>query len=102
MKSIIHRCLVCGFPNLAEPPRTAAGGGSFEICPSCGYQFGVDDEDRKIPYTTARSAWINGGMKWWSSIPKPNHWKPKVQLAALIDMESKAEAEAPPESHSQN
>ena len=40
-----HRCPVCGYRKLREKPRTYDGGGSFEICPSCGFQFGVSDDD---------------------------------------------------------
>jgi rubrerythrin len=39
-------CPVCGFPDLTEQPRYADGGSSDEICPSCGFQFGYDDDDR--------------------------------------------------------
>jgi hypothetical protein len=43
-------CPVCGYPGLEEDPRPAIGGGSFEICPSCGFQFGVSDDDRGLTY----------------------------------------------------
>jgi hypothetical protein len=36
-------CPACGFPDLPEPPWTDAGGGSLQICPKCGIQFGYDD-----------------------------------------------------------
>ena len=45
-----HKCPVCGYPKLEEAPRTQAGGGSYEICPSCGFQFGVSDDDRGFTY----------------------------------------------------
>jgi hypothetical protein len=38
-------CPACGFPDLHDEPRTEASGGSFEICPSCGIQFGYSDEN---------------------------------------------------------
>lgn len=76
-----HTCLVCGFPHLTEPPRPKTGGGSFEICPCCGYQFGVDDDDEQIPYDKARADWILQGMPWRGSNPPPRHWDPKDQLS---------------------
>lgn len=81
-----HTCSACGYPGLSEPPRTASGGGSYEICPSCGYQFGVDDEDRRISPAAHRRDWIEGGMTWFSrGIPKPPDWKPRDQLRAVMD-----------------
>lgn len=79
-----HRCPVCGFNGLMEAPRTPSGGGSYEICPCCGYQFGVDDDDRRVSHAAHRERWIAGGMQWWSrGIPAPAHWNPRQQLADL-------------------
>lgn len=56
---------------------------SLEECPSCGFQFGVDDE-REITYEAWREAWVEGGMKWWDdSMSHPEDWDPAKQLAAL-------------------
>ena len=41
-----YLCPVCGYPELEEVPRTHDGGGSYEICPSCSFQFGVSDDDK--------------------------------------------------------
>ena len=77
-------CLVCGFPGLTEPPRAADGGGSYEICPSCGFQFGFDDDDRGITFEEWRRDWIEHGMPWSSrGIPPPTHWNPEAQLKNL-------------------
>ena len=61
---------------------------SFELCPSCGIQFGYDDhavwEDaslRESIYLEWRRKWIRAGMPW-SSVgqePPPN-WEPRKQL----------------------
>lgn len=78
-------CLICGYPKLKEPPRAPSGGGSYEICPSCGFQFGVDDDDKGITIEAARKRWIEGGMKWCSrGDPAPKEWKPEDQLAILL------------------
>ena len=45
-----YMCPVCGYPELSEVPRPAFGGGCFEICPSCGFQFGVTDEHSGVTF----------------------------------------------------
>lgn len=80
-----HICPVCGYPNLHEAPQSRSGGGSFEICPSCGYQFGVDDEDRGVTPEMHRNQWIRSGMIWFSrSTPSPKGWDPRSQLRSLF------------------
>jgi hypothetical protein len=79
-----HTCDVCGYTGLVEAKRAPSGGGSYEICPACGYQFGVDDDDRGIPYEDWRRAWIAEGMPWRSAgIPKPEDWDPEALLKTL-------------------
>jgi hypothetical protein len=74
-------CPVCGYPGLHDPPRGEATGGSYEICPSCGFQFGVSDEDRGISDEQWREAWIQAGMPWNSvGIKQPLAWNPREQL----------------------
>lgn len=81
-------CPVCGYPSLFEPPRTVGGGASYEICPSCGFQFGVSDDDEDITYETWRGRWLADGMPWSSSsIPRPADWDPAAQLATLTGRE---------------
>ena len=78
------RCPVCGFPGLQETPRSSTGGGSYEICPSCGFQFGVTDDDAGFTYTKWRENWKKQGCHWSShGITPPPHWDPKAQLASL-------------------
>lgn len=80
----MHTCPVCGFPHLEEPPRSN-GGGSFEICPSCGFQFGVSDDDKGITYEAWRKRWIESGMPWdkKGGSPPPPNWNPAEQLKAV-------------------
>lgn len=76
-----HPCAVCGYPDLELPQRGSEGGGSFEICPCCGFQSGVDDDDRGIPPSTWRRRWIEAGMTWWSRGQRPPAgWDPRLQL----------------------
>lgn len=80
-------CPVCGYPDLEELPRGEATGGSYEICPSCGFQFGVTDDDRGIAYEQWRARWIAEGMQWASTgieHPPPG-WDPKRQLERLTE-----------------
>lgn len=81
MSTFTHTCLVCGYPRLEFAPRSINGGGSYEICPSCGFQFGVDDDDREITYEQARQTWIDLGYPWSSKgIAKTPRWSGKRQL----------------------
>ena len=79
-----HLCPVCGFPGLTETPRSRSGGGSYEICPSCGFEFGVSDDDLGHTYESWRAAWLAKGMKWSSRGQKPPAaWDPAQQVAAI-------------------
>jgi hypothetical protein len=81
-----YTCPACGYPELEEPPRSkVTGGGSYEICPSCGFEFGVTDDDRGYTYESWRGQWIARGMPWAhpDSDPPPNGWDPHAQLANL-------------------
>jgi hypothetical protein len=90
-------CPVCGYPELQEPPRAPAGGGSYEICPSCGFQFGVDDDDKGLTFEEARERWIAGGMKWTSSgRTEPKGWDAKSQVEALARQSKGAGVRAVP------
>jgi transcription elongation factor Elf1 len=81
MKLEAFTCPVCGYPALSDAPRTQSGGGSYEICPSCGFQFGVTDEDQGRSYEDWRAEWIHGGMKWQSQgLPEPPGWDPRMQM----------------------
>jgi hypothetical protein len=79
-----HQCPVCGYPSLTDPPRSPAGGGSYEICPSCGFEFGVTDDDLGYSYEQWRAEWIGRGTPWSATGREaPNNWDPVTQLASL-------------------
>jgi hypothetical protein len=72
-------CPVCGFGGLHQPARNEKGGGSFEICPSCGTEFGYHDTTRSDE--ELRHAWVQAGARWHSrSRPPPPDWDPYRQL----------------------
>lgn len=81
-----YTCPVCGFPDLFEPPRNANGSGSYEICPSCGFEFGVTDDDEGFTDLAWRGRWISQGMPWSSvsDARKPDDWDPQRQLDELL------------------
>jgi hypothetical protein len=78
-----HLRPVCGYPDLHEPPRSSTGGGSYEICPSCGFEFGASDDGLGYSYEQWRSEWVRDGMPWCSPRPRPAGWDPAEQLRAV-------------------
>ncbi len=79
-----HACPVCAWPQLAEAPRPPGGGGSFEICPSCGFQFGVDDDDRGHTFAGWRRAWLKAGAPWRGTARRaPAGWDGAAQARKL-------------------
>ncbi len=75
----MYKCPVCGYKGLEEPPYDSAGSASFEICPSCGTEFGCDDYEND--HATLRHIWIQSGAKWWNqSTPPPIGWNPNEQM----------------------
>jgi hypothetical protein len=79
-----NRCPVCGFRRLAEPPYDGdSAAPSDEICASCGYQFGYDDDARGIRFEVWRASWIAAGMSFWSSRGPAMPWDPAEDLAEL-------------------
>jgi hypothetical protein len=79
-------CPVCGFPDLPSEARDSDGGGSDEICPCCGFQFGWTDDDLGFTDDQWRERWKADGMPWCSAgQPAPDGWDPVAQLATLPD-----------------
>lgn len=77
--SFLYLCPVCGYPALDEPAYDSFGCASYNICPSCGTEFGYDDTTKK--HADLRRKWIDSGMNWWSkNTPEARGWDPKKQL----------------------
>ena len=58
----------------------------YRMCcrPSCGFQFGYDDDDRGITFEVWRRDWIKRGMPWSSKgISCIADWNPETQLRNL-------------------
>jgi hypothetical protein len=78
-----YECPVCGYPELSIPAYSG-NAGSYEICPSCGFQFGVSDDNDRITFDEWRESWIDQGMPWNSrGIRPPVNWNPRQQLSRL-------------------
>lgn len=69
-----YQCPVCFFDQMLDPPE------DFNICPSCGTEFGNDDFD--YSHAELRSRWIAKGMPWFSAYNHaPPNWSAVDQLA---------------------
>jgi hypothetical protein len=82
-------CSVCGYADLTEPPYDEHGCASFEICPSCGTEFGYDDATK--PVEQLRQEWLDRGANWWSESSRPpDGWSGVRQLeeAGLLNPKS--------------
>jgi hypothetical protein len=75
--SLSAACPACSYGGLYEPPWSADGSPSDEICPCCGIQFGYDDAaggntaGRQQVYQRWREEWISRGRPWFSSVRRP-------------------------------
>lgn len=69
-------CTVCGY-EMEDGPR------DYNICPSCGTEFGVHDVNSTID--DLRELWLRSGPRWCSTVvAQPENWKPIMQLAELL------------------
>ena len=67
-----HPCPVCGF-GMDQPPD------DFNICPSCGVEFGYSDSGSS--YEALRSEWLRHGAAWASKVRlRPFGWNAYSQL----------------------
>jgi hypothetical protein len=95
-----HRCPVCGYA-LAEPAWTPERGGSFEICPSCGIQFGYTSRPAATPsegVTSGASGVRDGsrmGCPGGESASRPTTSTRRSSFATSADCRVKARGAAP-------
>ena len=88
-----YRCPVCGYPGLEEADPNCGSClqflGYYEICPSCGTEFGSDveasnPEELQKSIEQCRIKWISEGHNWFSKITKlPADWDWKRELRAI-------------------
>lgn len=77
-------CPVCGFADLYELAYDDDGQGSFDICPCCGFQFGVDDDvelengdlmKKSQTHRMYRDNWLKSEAPVFSDDRYPKEWK---------------------------
>jgi len=73
-------CFVCGFDGLEEPAYNEIKEPSYEVCPCCGFEFGVDETGDPDRYGSFRSKWISAGAEWFLPDKKPKDWSLEKQL----------------------
>jgi hypothetical protein len=67
-------CPVCGYDNLPFAPA------DYNICPSCGTEFGYDDFTAS--HAELRMRWLQNGAPWFSqSTPRPPGWNALDQIS---------------------
>lgn len=86
---IKNSCPVCEFDGLFEPAYDEEYGyPSDDICPCCGFQFGLHDYPEKIKGIKKwRENWILGGCQWHFKPDKPAEWSPRPQLTNLVNLQ---------------
>ena len=52
-----YTCPVCDYHKMTDPPK------DYEICPSCGTEFGLDDN--VTTHAELREEWERNGSKFW-------------------------------------
>ena len=78
-------CTVCGF-EMEEGPR------DFNICPSCGTEFGLHDLNASIE--SLRAAWLASGRRWHSTVlAQPPNWEPSSSISDSGERETVSGAE---------
>jgi hypothetical protein len=76
--NVRYPCPVCAYP-LEHPPA------DFNICPSCGVEFGYSDAGRT--YGELRDEWLKYGARWSSTVePPPIGWNPYLQILPLLPL----------------
>jgi len=62
---------------MAYPPE------DYNICPSCGTEFGYDDA--ALSHEELRAEWLEEGASWWSPAqPPPPGWDGITQLIGFL------------------
>lgn len=55
----MFKCPICNKLVLENPPKDKYNNPSYEVCSSCGFEFGVDDDN--YTYEEWREKWIARG-----------------------------------------
>lgn len=84
----LFKCPICGYGVFKSPPFLLDGYPSYDICPCCKFQYGLDDypyETLEESFTIWREKWVNNGYPWFSDYTKPpENWDGKKQLETYL------------------
>lgn len=81
-----YKCPVCNCKSLYEPAYDERGIGSDDICPCCGFQFGLhnfDYDSNEEAHNIWRKKWIESGCVWRHPNYMPKNWNLKEQLKEI-------------------
>jgi len=78
-KNHLNACRVCGYVLNFFPWGLYDNQPTFELCPCCGVQFGVMDENIML-VRKERAEWIAKGSPWLEPSKKPENWSLAEQL----------------------
>lgn len=60
------------------------GEASYEVCPCCGFEFGLEDEapdsTKATSFEDYLATWISAGGRWFEPELKPENWALAAQL----------------------
>jgi hypothetical protein len=84
-KPFTNNCRVCGYENLNFPWGKNGISPSYQVCPCCGCQFGVNDI---TPYDIKkrREYWRENEYKWNNPLIKPVDWLLENQLKNIPEI----------------
>lgn len=76
------KCPICGCPQINTSPRDETGAPSYEICPCCGGEFGIDDISSGT-IEEYRKSWLESGANWFDPVLRPDDWDLRDQLLKI-------------------
>ncbi|WP_308638277.1 hypothetical protein [Paenibacillus silvisoli] len=80
---MFYTCHLCGYPEQNKPPWTQEGlSPSYEICPCCGIEFGVDDINL-LGFEIYKREWFEKGRDWFDQAKRPVNWEQEEQLKSI-------------------
>src|SRR5205085_9679100 len=89
-----YTCPVCGYNGLDKPPA------DYEICPSCGTEFGYNDAApsairKRLRQRELTRQWIRSGMNWFDAGTQPANWERvkygRLRNIGVLDFQPSAE-----------
>ena len=74
-----QNCRVCGYHNADYPWGEDGKSPTYQICPCCGVEFGVDDITPEN-IQKFRNDWQKSNYKWFDKQMKPSDWSLEKQM----------------------